>query len=569
MRAAPSKASNLRSGYVSFCRFVFFSFLFLTMAFGRTFSIQHFSIGTLPVFPTEIVLFLTAPLFFFFYKEVKAIPRALWAAYFLFLFLGGIHFIGGMMQGNLFTLRDITLCGYPLFAFVTFFLVQKEKDFKRLFVLLATANVFLLIVVFFRLLSFTLPENVNRFLPDVKAIHAGMYFEIFLSYYIIVLPLVRRKAYRWGISILGILNLYFLLMLSVRSTWIAMVFLFAFLFFMDRGRRIEVLRWIFVFTVLTFLFFSSPVLRLEKVQAGGGDVFKKKCQSLVNIFYKEPVSSEKINDEILSGSENVAAMAGSAADSKLEALKKEFQPSPEAQVSPEIQAIPASQARPGGRKDGLQKRSNLLDGIFCFLDEYFSLRIKRTERFVNTSTNVYEERAYSSILWRFLVWRQTIMFGKESPFWGKGFGVYPSYQYPGGGYMTKIRSYGIDSEIIPVHNFLLTLFYKMGLIGAGFFIFIMASTFLAGATRAFHFRSEKAARVLIGTLGAFGCWHVLAFLFDVIESPPTSFLIWVLTGIVWRMVFGRPDLFADVENKGPGSPRECLSASRKSPQEER
>ncbi len=140
------------------------------------------------------------------------------------------------------------------------------------------------------------------------------------------------------------------------------------------------------------------------------------------------------------------------------------------------------------------------------------------------------EIGIANIVWRKKIWRQAIVFGMERPLLGMGFGVYPQYDI--WGYQPP-RGIGADSKVVPVHNHLITIFYKMGFVGLGLFLFINGYAFWYGVTYIKKCRDELIRRFLIGALGAFVYWHTMALAFDVIDSPPTSIFLWIIMGMIF------------------------------------
>lgn len=136
-----------------------------------------------------------------------------------------------------------------------------------------------------------------------------------------------------------------------------------------------------------------------------------------------------------------------------------------------------------------------------------------------------------NIVWRFDIWKQAVRFGLQSPLLGRGFGVYPPYEiwdHPS----PPPKNIGVDSGVIPTHNHLVSIFYKLGLFGLSLFIFINFYVFWYGMNHLNACRSKFLKTFLIASLGAFICWHVMALFFDIIDSPSTSVFLWILAGLI-------------------------------------
>ena len=145
------------------------------------------------------------------------------------------------------------------------------------------------------------------------------------------------------------------------------------------------------------------------------------------------------------------------------------------------------------------------------------------------------ESGLDNIKWRCDVWGKTLGFAMESPLLGKGFGVYPNYSTASPSQYLRGSIY-LKANIIPVHNHILTIFFKMGLFGLGLFFFINIYVFVYAVKYIGRCNAEITKSLLIGLLGAFVCWHVLALFFDVIDSPPTSVFLWIIMGAIFAVV---------------------------------
>jgi hypothetical protein len=111
--------------------------------------------------------------------------------------------------------------------------------------------------------------------------------------------------------------------------------------------------------------------------------------------------------------------------------------------------------------------------------------------------------------------------------------VYPQYKI--WGYIPP-QGIGVNSKIIPAHNHLITVFYKMGFLGLGLFLFINCYAFGCGLLYIKKCANKFLRSFLIGALGAFVYWHMTALGFDVIDSPPTSIFLWVIIGLIFAAI---------------------------------
>lgn len=141
----------------------------------------------------------------------------------------------------------------------------------------------------------------------------------------------------------------------------------------------------------------------------------------------------------------------------------------------------------------------------------------------------------ANIIWRFNIWRQSIDRIIKHPFLGWGYGAQANFvlwDSPA----PIVSSIGPDSGIVPSHNHILAITFKMGLSGLILFLFINFKIFFYGLSYIKKCKLELNRRFLIATLSGLVYWHSMALFFDVIESPPTSIFLWVLLGLVLCVV---------------------------------
>lgn len=142
----------------------------------------------------------------------------------------------------------------------------------------------------------------------------------------------------------------------------------------------------------------------------------------------------------------------------------------------------------------------------------------------------------ANIVWRFNVWKQIMKKIIEKPLLGWGFGAQPGYYIPGW-LSVNIKGIGSDSGIIPSHNHLLTITFKMGLFGLALFLFVNLKIFFYGLAYVKQCKLEFNRRFLIASLTGIVYWHTMALFFDIIESPPTSIFLWILLGLVLSVIY--------------------------------
>jgi O-antigen ligase len=141
----------------------------------------------------------------------------------------------------------------------------------------------------------------------------------------------------------------------------------------------------------------------------------------------------------------------------------------------------------------------------------------------------------ANIKWRLNIWRQTGEKIKENPFFGWGFGIQINYEV-WKKELSWLKAMGASTGILPAHNHVLAITYKMGVVGLAFFLFINFRIFFYGLCYIKKCKSEFNQRFLISSLAGLTYWHGMAFFFDVLESPPTSIFLWILLGCILGIV---------------------------------
>jgi len=173
-------------------------------------------------------------------------------------------------------------------------------------------------------------------------------------------------------------------------------------------------------------------------------------------------------------------------------------------------------------------------GLVRFINEPSGSFIPPNNKYIEPSPKARLEKVgYDNIVWREKIWKQTIDFMHGSYFFGKGFGNYPQYDIWG---PQRLRTLFKNSNIIPAHNHLLTVFYKMGFLGITLFLFIIVYVYCYALKYL-----KKCSDIFIGfviksALGSLLFWNVMALFFDVIDSPPTSVLLWIFTGLIFASI---------------------------------
>jgi len=143
---------------------------------------------------------------------------------------------------------------------------------------------------------------------------------------------------------------------------------------------------------------------------------------------------------------------------------------------------------------------------------------------------------WDNLRFRLNIWKTAFKFGLESPLLGKGYGIYPVYLNWDNTPIERRQGIYVNSGIIPTHNHLIAIFYKMGLLGLCLFLFINISVFIYSLSYLKTCKHMLSKVFLIGGLGGIIFWNTMALFFDVIDSPPTSIFLWILIGMLLASV---------------------------------
>jgi hypothetical protein len=450
----------------------FFCFLFGVLSFGRAFSIIHISIYSFPIFVTEIILLISLPLIIVRWRELSKIPPLFLNIVLVYFLFGLFYSLRGFLDNNFFVFRDFTVLCCYALFLLLSFLCLNSVNLIKIFILIIVVANFIAILVGRMLISGPYSSWFYDFISQMKTFQIGIVYGISSVFLLTFYSYLKNKLYRLFILVLVAINLYMFIVFGIRSLWLAVVCLAVFLILI-LGFRIMV--------KLYFKLFISFILI--------GTV----------LFYIDFVVFKSPRLDILVG----------RSKGLVRALVR-------------ISDSPASyvyydKLMPTGSEFGKTDKESLL----IKPDERLALR-KEAERV-----------GYGNIIWREKIWVQTLKFASGSYFFGKGFGRYPRYDVWG---YKKPCSPFVDSKLIPVHNYLITLFYKMGLFGLCLFLFFNIYVFYYALSCLKKCKTIFAGLVIKSALGVLFFWHIMALFFDVIDSPPTSILLWMLIGLVFAVV---------------------------------
>jgi len=177
-----------------------------------------------------------------------------------------------------------------------------------------------------------------------------------------------------------------------------------------------------------------------------------------------------------------------------------------------------------------------------FIIDHFQLAIDKNKIDVLTAeVNSMTQRGLpgmqaANIRWRLNIWKQTGEEIREHPVFGWGFGIQINYEV-WKKELSWLKAIGASTGILPAHNHLIAITYKMGLVGLALFLFINFRVFFYGLSYIKKCKSGFNRRFLIASLAGLVYWHGMAFFFDVLESPPTGIFLWILLGCILAVVY--------------------------------
>lgn len=184
----------------------------------------------------------------------------------------------------------------------------------------------------------------------------------------------------------------------------------------------------------------------------------------------------------------------------------------------------------------------LLTGGSLFIIDHFQLALNKNkidalaDQVKSITQKTYPNMSAANIRWRLNIWKQTAEEIRERPVFGWGFGSQVNYKV-WGKELSWLKAMGASTGILPPHNHLLAVTYKMGLLGLVLFLFINFRVFFYGLFYIKKCKSEFNRRFLIASLAGLVYWHGMAFFFDVLESPPTGIFLWILLGAILGVAY--------------------------------
>jgi hypothetical protein len=414
---------------------------------------MHLEFQSIPIFITEIILFVFFPLLLGNIKRIFKFFSIFFLIVFCYFLLGSIYLIIGISRLNYFACRDfIVLCAYILFFPIPFLCLDNVKSMKLFILAIAAANIVAIAVGRILIFGFQL-NGFYDFFSKAKLFQIGIVYGIAVAFFIAFFFYVKNNFVKFLILTLVSINFYMILIFGVRSLWVAVICLMIFL------------ALILEFKLMMKLYFKLAILFI--------------AVSSILFYFDFKFLKSPYLDVALGRAKSVVYVY----DKFGEILK--------------------------GRAD------------YFYNHEKFDLQEK------------WARVGYDDVVWRMKIWSQTMKFTSGHYLLGKGYGLYPSYDV--WGYQNPSSAF-VDSNITPVHNEFLTIFYKTGFLGIILFLAINFYVFIFSVRYIKNCNSKFIKLLLSGALGALVFWHTVALFFDVIDSPPTSVLLWIFIGIIFAAI---------------------------------
>lgn len=457
--------------------------IFGTLSLGRAFSVfSPLRLFGLPFYITDVFILFSLPLAMKGFWDLRRLPGWFYAPFSLLFFLAEVYLFHGLLiDHSPYALRSAVLSVYLLFVPVVWFMFKRAFRPEYFLVLLVLANVGSVI--------FGAGIGPQVWLANTRGFNLTLFYGVTIAF---LLPFglecltdIRSRWLVWGIT--GI-NVFMVINGCVRSSWAALIVLLVFyiLIFRSKWKALIIAYGMIMISVGSLLLLQGVFVRegqLRFVQRTQG-TFYFITQTLDRV---KALSRKSYVDKHGLGAKDFVLENAETRDIELENAAEENAAEENAQ-----DIMPLSEAA---------------------------------------------GNAYSNMTWRIGVWKATFSAGMKSPLWGNGFSKLLIYDQSL--VTAEIRGPGADSGIVPPHNEFLTVFYRMGLIGIVLFVWINGFVFWRGLRRLGGESDPICRACLAGALGALVVWHIAAQFFDLIDSPPTNIILWMLLGLVLVLLYGR------------------------------
>jgi hypothetical protein len=229
-----------------------------TISFGRWFSLLRlFEFGGLPFYMTDAFIFLALPLAVVGMIALKKTPKAFYWPFLALFVMGGVYLTWGVVVDRSgFAFRGVVLSTYLLFLPLVWILFTSGIRFDR----------FLSILIFCNVVGILVGMGIGAgvWQSDMRGFNLTLYYAMAFSFlFAYGLGFVKR-AWQWSVWFLAAVNVYMIVILGVRSTWVALVCLMVFYVFIFRT-RIKDLVW----AVCVIALFLGAIVFIKSSQGVG------------------------------------------------------------------------------------------------------------------------------------------------------------------------------------------------------------------------------------------------------------------------------------------------------------
>ncbi|MBF0531683.1 MAG: O-antigen ligase family protein [Candidatus Omnitrophica bacterium] len=459
----------MREIYVPFCRCLFFAYLLAMISFGRTFALQRIHLNGFPIFVTEILLFFCLPVILI---GIRRLGRIGLPGFFITAV--GLFFLltGAHFIGALWHQHNYAFRDSILGLYILFVPLtvglSENKSGNGWIYYIFAANIISLILGRIMVDFFIYGEKIYFFSNFIKPVIFSLKGSQVCLYYNFVCALLLFMIF---LGKKGLSRFLCVLLLSMN--------LYMLYFMICRAA------WLAAFILIIFcgfIFWKKENWRTWGTIAGLFILF-------IALFFSYDIYIRKINTSQFALAKINSFWYEDKIDSNFKNLPE---PSCANPVTPQEK----------------QEISN-----------HFAAIVKMG--------------SFASVSWRFDIYRRYIALGMESPIWGSGFGVYPNFTGLADMVINpdNIEGFFIQSLVTPAHNELVSLFAKVGLFGILLFLVINIYVWNEGL-RLFRAALPQEKIILGACLGCILVWHVMALTFDIIDSPPTNYILWVLIGVI-------------------------------------
>jgi len=501
----------------------FVVYVFLVLSFGRAFCIMRIKTSILPLFVTELMVAVAGVHLLFNIRQISHLPKLFGIVLLMYFAYSGDHMLQALLEGNILALRDIVFFEYIIFFFMAYTIVSSDNSLKIAVAVIISSNVITLFFGRIFLISPTILPDIKMiiFVSQAKAVHFGFFYCIAIAFFIPLTVLLKNTSYKFAITILIALNIYMIVVLSQRSIWIAAAFLFCFFSVVLRKSFLRVLLWVLpclmiMGSILYYFDYIRPTTRMPivdvhiswtterspNVQLSKVDGFIRGMAALV----------EQIDNPAQNDKRGRYAISKDYLDNQYD-MERIFYSSSEEE---EGEVIP----------------NKLVLALRAWMHKLFLIAHGAKSEFHD---NILIESTAHSLFWRIELWTKCIDFAlARDPVFGVGFGRYlgkRNNSVQGNAFL--LHHERVRGLVIPAHNYLVSVFYKMGIVGLSLFLILVMATLFRGM-RYLAKKKDDLNRWLfmLALCGSYIIWNVSALFFDVINSPPTSIFLWISMGLI-------------------------------------